>query len=109
MGLYINGIGAVSEAALTAEDFAALAEGREYTAKGQKTEFVSTVPASKLRRASRYAKLAVTAADLALTDSGAELADPYRMGAVMSSGYGSVGSSCQAARSPTRCCSTACI
>jgi hypothetical protein len=71
MGVYINGIGAVSEAALTAEDFVALAEGREYTAKGQKTEFVSSVPASKLRRASRYAKLAVTAADLALTGSGA--------------------------------------
>ena len=85
MGVYINGIGAISEAACIAEEFSALADGREYLAKGQMTEFASAVPASKLRRAGRYSKLTVSAAAFALKDSETEFTDPYRTGAV---GYG---------------------
>ena len=88
MGVYINGIGAISEAACIAEEFSALAEGRNHLAKGQMTEFASAVPASKLRRASRYSKLTVSAAAFALKDSETEFTDPYRTGAVIASGYG---------------------
>ncbi|WP_295154412.1 beta-ketoacyl synthase chain length factor [uncultured Ruminococcus sp.] len=90
MRVFINGIGAVSETACTSADFAELAGEKDLTAKGQKIEFTSTVPGSKLRRASRYAKLTVSAADLALADSNTEINDPYRIGAVMASGFGSV-------------------
>ena len=83
MRVFINGIGAVSETACTSADFAELAGKKDLTAKGQKIEFTSTVPSSKLRRASRYAKLTVSAADLALADSNTEINDPYRIGAVM--------------------------
>lgn len=88
MEVYINGIGAVSEAACIAEEFSALTDVREYLAKGQMTEFTSAVPASKLRRAGRYSKLTVSAAAFALKDSETELTDPYRTGAVIASGYG---------------------
>ena len=90
MRVFINGIGAISETACTSADFAELAGKKDLTAKGQKIEFTSTVPSSKLRRASRYAKLTVSAADLALADSNTEIKDPYRIGAVMASGFGSV-------------------
>ena len=90
MEVYINGIGAVSEAACIAEEFSALTDVREYLAKGQMTEFTSAVPASKLRRAGRYSKLTVSAAAFALKDSETEFTDPYRTGAVIASGYGAV-------------------
>ena len=72
MGVYIDGVGKISS--------------------GQPgiTDIKSTVPSSKLRRCCRYTKLAASCADLALQDcSGYSDLSPYRIGTVVSTGYGS--------------------
>ncbi|MBR1383323.1 MAG: hypothetical protein IJ555_05860 [Ruminococcus sp.] len=87
--MFIDGLGVINEAAYAASDLSALAGGREFTPAGFMQEFESAVPSSKLRRCSRYIKMAVTAADNALKNGSAyDSLDPCRIGAVISSGYG---------------------
>ncbi|MGP1574864.1 beta-ketoacyl synthase chain length factor [Selenomonas sp.] len=97
--VYIDGIGILSPSVRSKESLIAAAEELAESDAAAATpagdvlaeafEFPLGVPASKVRRAPRYAKLAVAAAAQALADAGVE-ADHAAVGTIFTSGYGPV-------------------
>lgn len=94
MDVYINGIGIISRCACQPEELKEAAYGRISTIRPLPLEFPIEIPSSKLRRNSRYNKLACAAADQALKSAGItemmeqEGLDGHRIGTILSTGYG---------------------
>ncbi len=87
--VYIDGIGIISRCAVSAEDLAEIVNGGSIKYESGRIEFKSNIPASKLRRCSRYSSLAAVAADGARIDADIpEDMDKYRIGTIFSTGYG---------------------
>lgn len=94
MNVYINGIGIISRCAYGAEELAELASGQTVQIRQLPLDFPTDVPSSKLRRNSRYNKLACAAADQALKNAGIpdlmerRGLEEHRIGTILSTGYG---------------------
>ncbi len=87
--VYIDGIGIISRCAMSAAELMKIAEGKIPEINGGRPEFTSNVPSSKLRRCSRYSKLAVAAADFARIDGKyPDDIDVTRVGTIISTGFG---------------------
>lgn len=87
--VYIDGIGIISRCACSSEQLVKIARGEEPVLNKGRIEFTSDVPPSKLRRCSRYNKLAAAAAAQAIKDGKvSEDTDKYRIGTIISTGYG---------------------
>lgn len=87
--IYINGVGVITKCAQTEEELveASVKRMEDFVAEG-KCEFKLAVPSSKVRRCSRYTKMAVSAAALAVKDC--ENTDPEHTGTIITTGYGAV-------------------
>lgn len=91
--VYINGIGVISRCARNASELTALveAQGKVSAYQTGRLDFEMSVPAVKVRRCSRYMKMAVNTAELAICDAGlAEKDDRLQIGTVISTGFGAV-------------------
>ena len=94
MDVYINGIGIISRCACRSEELEEAAFGRIAEIRPLPLEFPIEIPSSRLRRNSRYNKLACAAADQALKNAGIpemmeqEGLDGHRIGTILSTGYG---------------------
>ena len=94
MDVYINGIGIVSRCACAKEELESLISGQIPEPMALPLNFSIEIPPSKLRRNSRYNKMACAAADQALKDSGVPQRleegslDCHRVGTIISTGYG---------------------
>lgn len=87
--VYIDGIGIISRCAKSAEDLAEIVSGNKVNFESGKIGFECNISPSKLRRCSRYSKLAAAAADGARIDADIpENMDKYRIGTIFSTGYG---------------------
>lgn len=87
--IYIDGIGIISRSACCAEELYELLRSEntaDYSDSG-KISYTPVVPASKVRRCSFYIKLAVEASVRAAQD-GEITEDKFRIGTIISSGYG---------------------
>ena len=110
--VYINGIGVLSRCAKNVQELENICAQKEIVCEEGKLDFSTTVPSSKLRRASRYNKLLVAAAEQAKIDGALpEDTDKYRIGTIISSGYGAVESNIQfsdsvAKKNPALCSPT---
>lgn len=93
---YINGIGIISRCAKSADELANICNGGNYTVDDGKLDFKTDIPLSKLRRCSRYNKIAAAAAELARTDGKIpDDIDKMKIGTIISTGYGAVESNIQ--------------
>ena len=93
MGVYINGIGIVSRCACSEEELKQLLSDRTVQYRTLPLDFPIDIPSAKLRRNSRYNKMACAAADQALKDAGipdmlSSGLDSHRVGTIISTGYG---------------------
>lgn len=94
MNVYINGIGIISRCAYGAEELTAIAFGQIPQIHQLPLDFPTEISSSKLRRSSRYNKLACAVADQALKSAGIpemmelEGLDGHRIGTILSTGYG---------------------
>lgn len=89
--VYIDGIGIISRCTKSLEDLVGIINGDVIRYESGKLEFTSNIPAAKLRRCSRYNKLAAAAADHARIDADiSDDIDKYRVGTIFSTGYGAV-------------------
>lgn len=90
--VYINGIGIISRCAQNAAELiqAVTGEKIDFTGFSEKIQFKSDVPSSKLRRCSRYTKMAVSAAALAANDGNLTTSDKEYTGTILSTGFGAV-------------------
>lgn len=91
--VYINGIGVISRCAQNGLELEALTRTQEKNSAYPtgKLDFAMSVPASKVRRCSRYMKMAVNTAELAVVDAGlTEKEDRLQIGTIISTGYGDV-------------------
>ena len=92
--VYINGIGVTSRCACSKEELEKTIDGTIPEFRPLPLDFPSDIPPAKLRRNSRYNKLACATADRALKDAGipammaAGTPDGRRIGTVLSTGYG---------------------
>lgn len=87
--VYIDGIGIISRCAMSASDLMEIAGGKAPEIKHGQLEFTSNVPSSKLRRCSRYSKLAAAAAEDARTDGNIpDSIDTTCVGTILSTGFG---------------------
>ena len=66
MKAYIESIGIISRCAQSADEIPGLPDIGEYTCSELPLQFTSQIPPAKMRRNSRYNKLACTAADNAV-------------------------------------------
>jgi len=94
MEIYINGIGIISRCACSKEELIERCDGHYAPYRSLPLDFPIEIPSSRLRRNSRYNKIALAAADQALKDAhipekmeNAGL-DSHRIGTVVSTGYG---------------------
>lgn len=89
--VYINGIGIISRCACSADDLSVLIsqnKANEIHTAG-KIDYTPAVSSSLLRRCSRYTKLAAEAAERSAKDGNINSnGDMYRIGTVISTGYG---------------------
>lgn len=91
--VYINGIGVISRCARNVSELTALVKAQDKVSAYQtgKLDFELSVPAVKVRRCSRYMKMAVNTAELAVCDAGlTEKDDRLQIGTVISTGFGAV-------------------
>jgi len=92
--VYINGIGVISQCAFSKEELNNAASGEMPPKSALPLDFPIAIPSSRLRRNSRYNKLACAAADQALKDGHIlermeqENLDGHRVGTILSTGYG---------------------
>lgn len=87
--VYINGIGIISRCAKSADELAYICNGGNYTVDDGKLDFKTDIPLSKLRRCSRYNKIAAAAAELAGIDGKIpDDIDKMKIGTIISTGYG---------------------
>lgn len=89
MSVYIDGVGVISRCAQSAAELNGLANGSPAQKQALPLAFHIDIPPVKLRRNSRYNKLACAAADYAVKD-GCNISetDKRRVGTVISTGYG---------------------
>lgn len=90
--IYIQGVGVISRCALSFEDLLKVAADESYSTNFDKRlTFPPNAPSSKIRRAPRYTRMAVSAAAQAKIAANlpAEL-DKTRIGTIFSSGFGSL-------------------
>ena len=89
--VYIDGIGIISRCAMSANELLRITEGEAPETKSGMLDFTSDVPPAKLRRCSRYNKLAAAAADNARKDGNIpDDIDGTRVGTIISTGFGAV-------------------
>ena len=93
MSVYINGIGILSRSACSKEELETILSGQAPEIRTLPLDFPSEVPSAKLRRNSRYNKLACAAADQALKNAGipeiiGQGLDEHLIGTILSTGYG---------------------
>ena len=89
MTAYIEGIGVISRCAQSADDLVRLLKGGECELADMPIQFDSQIPPAKMRRNSRYNKLACTAADNAVREAAIpDELDRRRIGTIVSTGYG---------------------
>ena len=89
--IYIDSIGIISRCAESAEELAEIVRGKEPDKQALPIEYTCDIPSSKMRRKSRYSKMACTAADKALKSCpGWDERDGHRIGTIISTGYGAV-------------------
>lgn len=90
--VYINGIGILSRCAQNPCELihAIIGDKFDFTGFSEKIPFKSVVPTSKLRRCSRYTKMAVSAAALAAHDGNLTPAEAEYTGTILSTGFGAV-------------------
>lgn len=89
--VYINGIGIILRCAKSADELADICNGGNYNVDKGKLDFKTDIPSSKLRRCSRYNKIAAAAAELARVDG--KISDDFdkmKIGTIISTGYGAV-------------------
>lgn len=92
--VYINGLGIISRCACSKEELQELVSGGMGKKAVLPLEFPIEIPSSKLRRNSRYNKLACAAADQALKDAHIpdmmekDGLDGHQVGTILSTGYG---------------------
>jgi len=90
MTAYIQSIGIISRCAQSADDIIKVLNGNAPEISSLPVGFESQIPAAKMRRNSRYNKLACTAADNAVREAAIpEGSDHRRIGTIVSTGYGS--------------------
>lgn len=90
MTAYIESVGIISRCAQSMETVTELLNGSEAALSPMPIEFDSQIPPAKMRRNSRYNKLACTAADNAVRGAFVpEDTDRRRIGTIISTGYGS--------------------
>ena len=110
--VYINGVGILSRCAKDVQELKNVYAQKEISYEEGKLDFSTVVPASKLRRASRYNKMLVAVAEQAKIDAGfTEEMDKSRIGTIISSGFGAVESNIQfsdsvAKKNPALCSPT---
>ena len=93
MNICLNGMGIISRRAMSPAELEEAVSGRQMEAKPLPLAFPCGIEASKLRRNSRYNRLACAAADQALKEAGitdTTAWDSHRVGTVLTTGYGSV-------------------
>lgn len=93
MNVYINGIGIISRCACSKEELTEAVSGKTTAWKELPIVFPIGIPSSKLRRNSRYNKLACASADQALKDAHIpermeQGLDGHQIGTILSTGYG---------------------
>jgi 3-oxoacyl-(acyl-carrier-protein) synthase len=90
MTAYIESIGDISRCVQSADELTELLNGGEFEFSDLPIEFDSQIPLAKMRRNSRYNKLACIAADNAVRKAAIpETMDRRRIGTIISTGYGS--------------------
>ena len=90
MTAFIQSMGIISRCAVTREALVKLLGGADPALSCVPIEFPSQIPPSKMRRNSRYNKLACTAADHAVREAAIPAeTDRRRIGTIVSTGYGS--------------------
>ena len=103
MKAYIESIGIISRCAQSIDEVSDLLRGSEYVPSACPIDFPSRIPPAKMRRSSRYNKLACTAADNAVSTAGIpDELDRHRIGTILSTGYGSSVSNTQFAYTVTK-------
>lgn len=91
MKAYIESIGVISRCAQSVCELTNVQNGGEYQESALPIEFDSQIPSAKMRRNSRYNKIACTAADNALRETTiTETFDRRRIGTIISTGYGPI-------------------
>ena len=90
MRAYIESVGVISRCAQSADDLTHILNGSGYEKAALPVEFYSQIPPAKMRRNSRYNRLACTAADNAVREAVVpEIPGRRRIGTIISTGYGS--------------------
>ena len=90
MRAYIESIGVISRCAQSADDLTHVLNGGGFEKAALPVGFDSQIPPAKMRRNSRYNKLACTAADNAVREAAvSDDLDRRRIGTIISTGYGS--------------------
>ena len=90
--IYIQGVGVISRCALNFEDLLKIADDEPFSINfDKKLTFPPNAPSSKIRRAPRYTRMAVSAATQAKIDANlSDDQDKTRVGTIFSSGFGSL-------------------
>ncbi|MEG0963155.1 MAG: hypothetical protein RSF88_09885 [Lachnospiraceae bacterium] len=88
--IVIAGIGLVNQAGTSIEEFWDSLKQGVTTEKKEPIEFKIDLPSSKLRRLNRYSKLALYAVREAQKDANLDIMDPFRIGTIFTTGYGSM-------------------
>lgn len=90
--VYINGIGIISRCAQNPDEMIGAVTGKlnNFIDFSEKIPFKFAVPSFKLRRCSRYTKMAVSAAALAANGGNLTLSDAKYTGTILSTGFGAV-------------------
>lgn len=89
--VYIDGIGIISRCAKTVKDLEEIIKGGNICCENGRLEFTSGISDAKLRRCSRYNKLAAAAADQARADGNVpDDINKLRVGTIISTGFGAV-------------------
>ena len=88
--IYIQGVGVISRCALNFEDLLKIADDEPFSINfDKKLTFPPNAPSSKIRRAPRYTRMAVSAATQAKIDANlSDDQDKTRVGTIFSSGFG---------------------
>lgn len=90
--IYIQGVGVISRCALNFEDLLKIAADESFAVNfDKKLAFAPNAPSSKIRRAPRYTRMAVSASAQAKIDANlSDELDKARVGTIFSSGFGSL-------------------
>ncbi len=89
--VYINGVGIISRCAKSAYELGDICRNENYIIEQGRLDFKTDISPAKLRRCSRYSKIAAAAAELARIDGKIpDSIEKTRIGTIISTGYGAV-------------------